>query len=111
MTTSWMQVPVLFPHPVLKLHGAIGDGMAFRYFAALLALGFSLFATPALAAPQEAVFNKEGVWAIDIDGGAKAAHGARGRRPAKPAPSPACPGSSPSPSACSRAIPRRRPRG
>jgi hypothetical protein len=47
--------------------------MAFRYLAARLALVFSLFATPALAAPQDAVFNKEGVWGIDVDHGACAA--------------------------------------
>jgi hypothetical protein len=47
--------------------------MAFRYVAALLALAFALLSGPALAAPQDAVFNKEGVWGIDVDGGACAA--------------------------------------
>lgn len=47
--------------------------MVFRHLAALMALALSFLAAPALAAPQEAVFNKEGVWGIDVDHGACAA--------------------------------------
>ncbi len=47
--------------------------MTFRHLAARIALALSLIAAPALAAPQDAVFNKEGVWGIDVDHGACAA--------------------------------------
>lgn len=42
----------------------------FRRVAAIFLSGALLAPIPALAAPQDAVFNKEGVWAIDVDHGA-----------------------------------------
>jgi invasion protein IalB len=47
--------------------------MTIRHLAALFALALTFLAAPAMAAPQDAVFNKEGVWGIDVDHGACAA--------------------------------------
>lgn len=43
-----------------------------RLFHALV-LSVALLAQPALAAPEDAVMNKEGYWGIDVDNGACAA--------------------------------------
>lgn len=52
-----------------------GESMSVRLVAALWALVIGVLATaaPSVAAPRDAVFNKEGVWGIDVDGGSCAA--------------------------------------